>query len=128
MRLQPCTYSLTAVTYQTLLRMSLDGSSVLASTLLAPGAQSFVAAGASGTAWVDGPLGLPLLPLAPLASLHIQLDDRAVFLERWRALLGEVIERAGVAGRSDHAVAAGKCRDGPFAPESARGTCDEPCS
>jgi penicillin amidase len=37
-------------------------------------------------------------PLAPLASLHIQLDDRAVFLERWRALLGEVIERAQAQG------------------------------
>jgi penicillin amidase len=33
-------------------------------------------------------------PLAPLSSLHIQLDDRAAFLERWRALLGEVIELA----------------------------------
>jgi hypothetical protein len=59
---------LTAVSYQTLLRMTLDGSSVIASTLLAPGSQSFVAAGANGTAWVDGALGLPLLPLTPLAS------------------------------------------------------------
>jgi penicillin amidase len=33
-------------------------------------------------------------PLAPLASLGVQLDDRAVFLERWRALLAEVIERS----------------------------------
>jgi penicillin amidase len=33
-------------------------------------------------------------PLAPLASLHIQLDDRALFLERWRALLGQVVEHA----------------------------------
>ena len=37
-------------------------------------------------------------PLAPLASMRIQLDDRAVFLERWRALLGEVIERATAGG------------------------------
>ena len=37
-------------------------------------------------------------PLAPLASLRIQLDDRALFLERWRALLGEVIERATAQG------------------------------
>jgi hypothetical protein len=59
---------LTAVSYQVLLRMSLDGSSVPASTVLAPGTQSFVAAGAGGTAWVDGALGLPLLPLTPLAS------------------------------------------------------------
>jgi trimeric autotransporter adhesin len=60
---------LTATNYQVLLRMTLDGSSVLASTLLAPGTQSFVAAGASGTAWVDGALSLPLLPLTPLANI-----------------------------------------------------------
>ena len=60
---------LTATNYQVLLRMTLDGSSVLASTLLAPGTQSFVAAGPAGTAWVDGPLSLPLLPLTPLASI-----------------------------------------------------------
>jgi hypothetical protein len=62
---------LTATTYQVLLRMTLDGSSVLGSTVLAPGTQSFVAAGASGTAWVDGSLiaGLPLLPLMPLSTI-----------------------------------------------------------
>jgi penicillin amidase len=37
-------------------------------------------------------------PLSPLDSLAIQLDDRAVFLERWRTLLGQVIERARVQG------------------------------
>jgi penicillin amidase len=37
-------------------------------------------------------------PLSPLDSLAIQLDDRAVFLERWRALLAQVIERAQVQG------------------------------
>ena len=58
---------LTAATYQVLLRMPLDGSSIIASTLLAPGTQSFVAPGPSGTAWVDGGLSLPLLPLTPLA-------------------------------------------------------------
>ncbi len=60
---------LTVTTYQTLLRMPLDGSTVLASTLLAPGSQSFVAAGPSGTAWVDGALTLPILPLTPLSSI-----------------------------------------------------------
>ena len=61
---------LTATQYQVLLRMTLDGSTVVGSTVLAPGSQSFVAAGASGTAWVDGIFtsGLPLLPLTPLAS------------------------------------------------------------
>lgn len=60
---------LAATTYQVLLRMPLDGSTVLASTLLAPGTQSFVAAGPSGTAWVDGNLTLPLLPLTPLSTI-----------------------------------------------------------
>jgi hypothetical protein len=59
---------LTATTYQVLLRMTLDGSSVLGSTVLAPGTQSFVAAGAAGTAWVDGSLGLPLTPLSTIGS------------------------------------------------------------
>ena len=54
--------------YQTLLRMSLDGSTVLASTLLAPGTQSFVTPDPSG-AWVDGSFSTPLLPLAPLADI-----------------------------------------------------------
>jgi hypothetical protein len=60
---------LTATTYQVLLRMTLDGSSVLGSTVLAPGTQSYVAVGAAGTAWVDGSLGLPLLPLTPLSTI-----------------------------------------------------------
>jgi hypothetical protein len=60
---------LAATTYQVLLRMPLDGSSILASTAIAPGTQSFVAAGVSGTAWVDGNLSLPLLPLAPLSTI-----------------------------------------------------------
>ena len=60
---------LTAIGYQVLLRMTLDGQTVLGSTVLAPGTQSFVAAGAAGTAWVDGSLGLPLLPLTPLATI-----------------------------------------------------------
>lgn len=37
-------------------------------------------------------------PFAPLSSLAIQLDDRALFLERWRSLMSEVVERARRAG------------------------------
>jgi penicillin G amidase len=44
-------------------------------------------------------------PLTPLASLQIQLDDRAVFLERWRALLAQVVERADAQGNSSAAAA-----------------------
>jgi hypothetical protein len=57
-----------ATPYQVLLRMALDGSSVLASTLLAAGTQSFVTPSFAGTTWIDGSLSTPLLPLAPLAG------------------------------------------------------------
>jgi hypothetical protein len=60
---------LTATEYQVLLRMTMDGSAILGSTVVAAGSQSFVAAGASGTAWVDGALGLPLMPLTPLSTI-----------------------------------------------------------
>jgi trimeric autotransporter adhesin len=62
---------LTAIGYQVLVRMTLDGQTVLGSTVLAPGTQSFVATGAAGTAWVDGSFvsGLPLLPLTPLSTI-----------------------------------------------------------
>jgi penicillin G amidase len=39
-------------------------------------------------------------PFTPLDSLRIQLDDRALFLERWRALLERVIAR--VSEQGDH--------------------------
>ena len=55
--------------YQVLLRIPIDGSGVESSTLLAPGNQSFVAAGATGDAWVNGVLTSPLLPLTPLATV-----------------------------------------------------------
>ena len=54
--------------YQSLVRMSTDGSSVLGSTLLAPGSQSFLAADSSGGVWVDGSLTAALFPIAPLAD------------------------------------------------------------
>jgi len=39
-------------------------------------------------------------PFTPLSSLSIQLDDRATFLERWRALMSEIVER--VRSQGDH--------------------------
>ncbi len=39
-------------------------------------------------------------PFTPLSSLSIQLDDRARFLERWRAVMSEIVERSRAAG--DH--------------------------
>jgi hypothetical protein len=63
------TAPLAATPYQVLLRLPLDGSSVLASSVLAPGAQSFVAVAPGGTAWVDGSLTLPIFPLSPLSTI-----------------------------------------------------------
>ena len=50
--------------YQTLLRLGMDGQTVAASVLLAPGTSSAVSAGASGTAWLGGTLTAPLLATA----------------------------------------------------------------
>ncbi|MBB5338699.1 choice-of-anchor D domain-containing protein [Tunturiibacter gelidoferens] len=62
--------------YQTLLRLSLDGSTLLTSDLLAPGTQSSVAPGPSGAAWVAGTLTGELtanpawlLPLTALSNI-----------------------------------------------------------
>ncbi len=59
--------------YQSSIRLATDGSSVLSSTLLAPGTESVIGPGANGTAWVfssnqSSPL-VPLLPVLPVESL-----------------------------------------------------------
>jgi len=56
-------------TYQTLIRLPLDGSTVLSSTLLAPGTQSFVTPAPNGAAWITGPLTFPLLPTPTLSTI-----------------------------------------------------------
>jgi hypothetical protein len=53
---------LSATSYQTLLRIPLDGQSVSDSVLLVPGSQSFVTAGPNKTAWIAGALTTPLFP------------------------------------------------------------------
>lgn len=53
---------LVATRYQTVVRVPVDGQSVTESVLLAPGSQTFVSAGANGTVWVSGQLGVPLFP------------------------------------------------------------------
>ena len=57
------------LTYQALLRIPVDGSTVLSATLLAPGSQSFVTPDTSGGAWIDGSLTAPLLPIPTLADI-----------------------------------------------------------
>jgi hypothetical protein len=57
--------------YQTLLRLSLDGSTLLTSDLLAPGTQSSVVSAPSGAAWISATGSNPawLLPLTPLSNI-----------------------------------------------------------
>ncbi|WP_174240956.1 SBBP repeat-containing protein, partial [Granulicella sp. S190] len=57
--------------YQTLLRLSLDGSTLISSTILAPGIQSSVIPAPSGAAWVSATGNNPawLLPLTPLSEI-----------------------------------------------------------
>ncbi len=58
-----------AINYQVLFRMPLDGSSVLSSTILAPGNESYLTPGPNGTVWVDGPLSTPLLPSSSVSDI-----------------------------------------------------------
>ncbi len=44
-------------------------------------------------------------PFTPASSLAVQLDDRSLFLERWRSLLSEVIKRDRDLGHHDHDAA-----------------------
>ena len=80
---------LVATQYQALLRIRHDGSAVLASTLLAPGSQSFPAPATDGTVWVTGDLSTPLLPLGGLGNLgtalalHVNARASVDFTERF---------------------------------------------
>ncbi len=58
-------------TYQTLLRLSLDGSTVISSTLLAPGTQSTLTAAPNQSTWITATQTTPswLLPLQPLSDI-----------------------------------------------------------
>jgi hypothetical protein len=60
---------LVTIDYQTVVRMPLDGSRVLSSTLLAPATQSVVTTAPNGTAWAALTLTTPLLPLPAISTL-----------------------------------------------------------
>lgn len=70
--------------YQTAVRMPLDGSAVVSSTLLAPATQSLVTAAGDGSLWAAGSVQntatVPLLPVATVESvgnafaLHVGAD------------------------------------------------------
>jgi hypothetical protein len=53
---------LTSASYQTLLRIPVDGQSVSSSVVLVPGTQSFVNIDSNGGAWISGALTTPLFP------------------------------------------------------------------
>jgi trimeric autotransporter adhesin len=57
--------------YQTLLRLSLDGTTVLNSVLLAPGTQSVLTPAPNENIWIASTLSTPswLLPLTPLSTI-----------------------------------------------------------
>jgi hypothetical protein len=55
--------------YQAVVRMPLDGSTVLSSTLLAPGTRSVVAPAPDGTAWAATNLTAPLFPVPPISNV-----------------------------------------------------------
>ncbi len=63
------TTPLVDTSYQTLVRMTLDGSKVLSSTLLAPGQQSTITPSLSGTAWIAVQLSSPLLAVPALSTI-----------------------------------------------------------
>ncbi len=60
---------LVAADYQVAVRMPLDGSRVLSSTLLAPGKQSVIAPAPNAAAWATVPLISPLLPLPAISDI-----------------------------------------------------------
>ena len=62
---------LAATTYQSLLRLSLDGSTILSSTVLAPGLQSTLTPTTNSSVWVSANLTTPasLLPGKPFSSI-----------------------------------------------------------
>lgn len=77
---------LVSTTYQTLLRLPLDGSSVLSSTMLAPGTESTIAAALNNIVWLASTLNTPasLLPLVSLSdagnSYALRINDQSAGL------------------------------------------------
>lgn len=83
---------LVAAGYQVAVRMPLDGSSVLSSTLLAPGAQSVISPAANGTAWAAVPLSTPLLPLSAISSI----GNTAAFRITAQGIINQSLRMGGV--------------------------------
>jgi hypothetical protein len=71
-------FPLVSTAYQVLLRLPLDASGVVSSTVLGPGTQSFVTPAPNGSAWVDGLLSAPLLPLTALSDTGMAFAARVL--------------------------------------------------
>ena len=69
---------LVPTTYQVLLRMTADGSAVESGTVIAPGAQSTLAPGGDGGAWIGGEFAAETAPMLPSPTLAQTGDGYAV--------------------------------------------------
>jgi penicillin amidase len=59
----------------------------------------------SRSAQIQADLQSAAQPFTPASSLAVQLDDRALFLERWRTLLNDVIDHSRSIGTHEHDAA-----------------------
>ena len=80
--------------YQTVVRMPLDGTRILSSTLLAPGSKSIVTAASDGTAWAVVPLSYVLLPLPAVSNI----GSSAAFRINAQGLIDRSIRIGGLYG------------------------------
>jgi hypothetical protein len=83
---------------QVLLRLPLDGSTVLSGTVIAPGTQSIVTAAPNGAAWIAGNFAsgmIPSLPQTPLATVG------NAYAVRWSPATGidQTVRLGGIANQ-----------------------------
>ena len=78
-------------TYQTVVRLPLDGSTVLSSTLLAPGTQSVITPAPNGAAWASLPLTSPLLPFPAISDI----GDTAAFRITAQSAIDQSVRMGG---------------------------------
>jgi hypothetical protein len=85
-------------TYQTLLRLPLDGSAVLNSTLLAPGTQSTLTPATNQSTWITSTLTTPswLLPLTPLSSIGNSYAVRVTQQNATQTVIDQTIRFGGL--------------------------------
>jgi hypothetical protein len=85
---------LVATDYQTAVRMPLDGTRIISSTLLAPGSASVVTSALDGTAWAAVPLSYVLLPLPAISNI----GNTAAFRITAQGMIDRSIRLGGLYG------------------------------